>query len=81
MNSRMETGGAGGLAQNLRQRFWSRLRALKIVREPDLIRVHRHAQSCRIAPEAALVALGMLTEEQVFEIFTGERPVSAALAS
>lgn len=77
MNAMMETGGMGGLAQRLRQRFWSRLRGLKIVRESDLIRVHRHAQVSRMAPEAAIVALGLLTEEQVFEILTGERPVAA----
>ncbi len=76
MNGRMET---GGLGQRLRQTFWTRLRGLKIVRESDLIRVHRHAQAARMAPEASIVALGLLTEEQVFEILTGERP--AALAS
>ncbi len=81
MNSKMETGGAGGLAQRLRQRFWSRLRGLRLVRESELIRVHRHAQVTGMAPEASIVALGLLSEEQVFEILTGERPVAAALAS
>jgi hypothetical protein len=72
-----ESRSASTMAQKLRQRFWSRLRALKILRESELIRVYRHAQQRGIAPEEAMVALGLLTEDQVIEILTGER---AALA-
>jgi hypothetical protein len=70
-----ETRPASLMAQKLRQRFWSRLRGLKVIRESDLIRVHRHAQQQAIAPEEAIVALGMLTEDEVIGIITGERPV------
>jgi hypothetical protein len=69
---------ASTLAQKLRQRFWTRLRALKLIREPDLVRVYRHAQQHGLAPEEAMVALGLLTEDQVIEILTGERPVLAS---
>ncbi|HEV3027775.1 MAG TPA: hypothetical protein VG457_09395 [Planctomycetota bacterium] len=74
----VESRPASAMAQKLRQRFWGRLRGLKIIRESDLIRVHRHAQQRGIAPEAAIVALGMLTEDQVIAILTGERPVLAS---
>ncbi|HLY73715.1 MAG TPA: hypothetical protein VKU80_06310, partial [Planctomycetota bacterium] len=63
---------ASTVAQKLRQRFWSRLRALKILRESELIRVYRHAQQQGIPPEEAMVALGLLTEDQVLGILTGE---------
>jgi len=69
---------AGTMAQKLRQRFWSRLRGLKLIRESDLIRVHRHAQQRSIAPEEAIIVLGLLSEDQVLEILTGERPVLAS---
>jgi hypothetical protein len=68
---------ASTMAQKLRQRFWSRLRALKILRESELIRVYRHAQQQGIAPEEAMVALRLLTEDQVIEILTGERSALA----
>ncbi|HVR87532.1 MAG TPA: hypothetical protein VMU54_24615 [Planctomycetota bacterium] len=73
-----ETRPASTMAQKLRQRFWARLRGLKIIRESDLIRVHRHAQQRGVAPEEAIVALGLLTEDQVIEILTGGRPVLAS---
>ncbi len=62
----------GLMGQRLRQRFWSRLRELNLIRESELIRVHRLAQQRRMSPEEAVVALGMLTEDQVFALYTGE---------
>lgn len=59
----------------LRRRFWSRLCMLGIVHGPELVRVHRLAQARRIAPEEALVLLGMLTRDQVVEFLVGEAPV------
>ena len=58
----------------LRRRFWNRLCRAGLIRERELIRVHRVAQKERIAPEEALVATGMLTREQVVELLTNERP-------
>jgi len=72
-----EPGSASTMAQKLRQRFWSRLRVLKILRESDLIRVYHQAQRQGIAPEEAMVALGLLTEDQVIEILTGEHSALA----
>jgi hypothetical protein len=74
----VETKSASTMAQKLRQRFWSRLCALKVIRESDLIRVYRHAQQRAIAPEEAMVELGLLTEDQVIAILTGERLVQAS---
>ena len=73
----LETGAAGLMGQRLRQRFWSRLRELGIIRESELIRVHRLAQQRCMSPEEAVVALGLLTEDQVLSIFTGESRASA----
>ena len=58
----------------IRRRFWNRLCRAGLLRERDLIRVHRVAQKERIAPEEALVVTGMLTREQVQEFLTHERP-------
>ena len=63
----------------LRRRFWNRLCRLGIVRERELVRVHRLAQARRIAPEEAVVALGMLTRDQVLEFLMGERPFGFAI--
>ena len=58
----------------LRRRFWNRLCRLGIIRERELIRLHRVAQERRIAPEEAVVALGMLTQDQVVELLTCRTP-------
>ena len=68
----MDSGRAVLMRQRLRQRFWIRLRELGIIREAELIRVHRLAQQRRVTPEKAVVALGMLTEEQVVAITIGD---------
>lgn len=60
-------------AQELRQRFWTRIAHLKTVRVADLVRVHHHAQQTCSSPEESLVALGILTEDQVIELYAGER--------
>ena len=67
----MDTDRQGLLGQRLRQRFWSRLRELGLIRESELIRVHRLAQQRRMTPEEAVVALGMLTDDEVLAITTG----------
>jgi len=72
-----ETKPASASVQALRQRFWSRVCYLKSVRTADLIRVHHHAQQHCMAPEEAVVALGLLTEAQAIEILTGERELAA----
>lgn len=74
----MNTGTAGLMGQRLRQRFWTRLRDLRVIRESELIRVHRLAQQHRMTPEEALVALGLLTQEQVLAIFAGESTRASA---
>jgi len=68
----MNTGRQERMGQRLRQRFCARLRELGIIRDSELIRVHRLAQQRRMTPEEAVVALRLLTEEQVFAITTGE---------
>ena len=64
--------GAHAFGHVLRQRFLNRIRELGIVREPDLIQVHRVAQERRIAPEDAVVVLGMLTKVQVLDLLMGD---------
>jgi hypothetical protein len=64
----------------LRRRFWNRLCRLGIVRERELIGLHRVAQARRIAPEEAVVAMGMLTQDQVVELLTCEAPFGFSLA-
>lgn len=68
---------AGSMTPKLRQQFWTRVCYLKSIHSADLIRVHHHAQQNGIPAEEAIVQLGLLTEEQVIEIVTGERPVLA----
>jgi len=68
---------AGTMTKLLRQHFWSRVCYLKTIRASDLIRVHHHAQQNSIPAEEAIVELGLLTEDQVIEILTGEQPVLA----
>ena len=58
----------------MRRRFWNRLCRLGIVRERELIRLHRLAQARRIPPEEAVVAAGMLTRDQAAEFLTGDAP-------
>ena len=58
----------------LRRRFWGRLAAFGIIRPTQLIRIHRVAQDRGIAPEEAVVALGMLTRDQVVEFLIGDAP-------
>jgi hypothetical protein len=58
----------------LRRRFWNRLCRLGIIRQQELIGIHQLAQKERIAPEEAVVALGVLTRDQVVEFLTGESP-------
>ena len=62
-----------------RRRFLNRLCALGIVRERELVELHRVAQSRRIAPEEAVVALGLLTSDQAAELLAGERPFGFAM--
>ena len=69
----------GTIDAQSRRRFLNRLCALGIVRERELIEVHRVAQSRRITPEAAIVVLGMLTGDQAAELLAGERPFGFAL--
>jgi len=73
----METNGSTD--PRSRRRFLNRLCALGIVRERELVEVHRVAQSRRIAPEEAVVVLGMLTRPQVVELLAQERPFGFAL--
>ncbi len=65
------------MTQKLRQQFWTRVCYLKSIHAADLIRVHHHAQQNGIPAEEAIVELGLLTEEQVIEMVTGERPIFA----
>jgi len=73
-----ETKTAGTMTPKLRQAFWSRVCYLKTIRAADLIRVHHHAQQHGIPAEEAIVELGLLTEDQVIEFVTGERPLLAS---
>jgi hypothetical protein len=45
--------------------LWNRLRGSGILHEADLIHIYRIAQQSGIAPEAAALALGILTEKQL----------------
>ena len=69
-----DTNGPVAIDPSVRRRFWNRLRQFGLLGERDLIRVHQVAQRRRIAPEEAVVALGMLTRDQVVEFLTGESP-------
>lgn len=70
----MDTNTPPALDATMRRRFWNRLSHAGLIRQRELIRVHRVAQQERIAPEEAVVALGMLTREQAVELLTEERP-------
>jgi hypothetical protein len=58
---------AGSEASKTRARggLWSRIRALGLIRESQLIRVHWIAQKEGLDPLEAAVALGVLTEDQI----------------
>ncbi|HLY11178.1 MAG TPA: hypothetical protein VKW04_17895 [Planctomycetota bacterium] len=77
----LQTTAAGSMVQQLRQRFWMRLRSQRIIRASELIRVHRYAQQRCLSPEEAIVALGLMTEAEVINLLTRERHEGAALAS
>lgn len=67
------------LDRNQRRRFWARLCRMGIVRERELVRVHQVAQARRMAPEAALVELGILTAEQAVALLTEESPFGLSM--
>jgi hypothetical protein len=69
-----ESKGLFALDPGQRRRFWARLCRMGIVRERELVGVHRVAQERRIPPEAALVATGILTAEQAAEFLNGDAP-------
>lgn len=62
-----------------RRRFWARLCRMEILRERELVRVHQVAQSRRIPPEGAVVALGILTAEQAVALLTEESPFGISM--
>ncbi len=68
----------------LRQQFINRLRERGIISGPELIRVHRIAQELRIAPEDAVVILGLMSADEVLDLLTegatGVAPVEFARA-
>jgi len=51
--------------RRVRQGLWSRILALRLIREPQLILVHWIAQNAGVDPLKAAVALGVLTEDQI----------------
>ena len=62
-----------------RRRFWSRLCRMGIVRERELVGIHQFAQSRRIAPEAAVVAMGILTADQAAQFLSTESPFGLSM--
>ncbi len=64
MNDTTSGAGAAGRPKAPRS-LWNRLRGSGILQEADLIRIYRIAQQSGIAPEAAALALGILTEKQL----------------
>jgi hypothetical protein len=70
----VESSGPVAVDPRIRRRFWLRLSRLGIIRQQELIGIHQLAQKERISPEEAVVALGMLTRDQVVEFLTGESP-------
>lgn len=62
-----------------RRRFWNRLCRMGIVRERELVQVHRYAQARRIAPEGAVVAMGLLTADQAAEFLNGGTPMGLSM--
>lgn len=71
--------GLFALDPDRRRRFWNRLCRMGIVGERELVRVHRYAQSRRIAPEGAVVAMGILTPDQAVEFLNGESPFGLSM--
>jgi len=67
------------LDREQRRRFWARLCRMGIIRERELVRAHQLAQSRRISPESALVALGILTPEQAVTLLTEELPFGLSM--
>ena len=67
------------LDRNQRRRFWARVCRMGIVRERELVRVHMLAQARRMAPEGALVKLGILTAEQAVALLTEESPFGLSM--
>ena len=67
------------LDQDQRRRFWNRLCGMGIVRERELVRIHQFAQARRIAPEGAVVAMGILTATQAAELLSGESPFGLSM--
>ena len=67
------------LDQEQRRRFWARLCRMGIVRERELVRAHQVAQARRIPPEGALVALGILTAEQVVALLNEVSPFGLSM--
>jgi hypothetical protein len=62
-----------------RRRFWNRLCRMGIVRERELVGIHRFAQSRGIAPEGAVVAMGILTADQVAEFLSHTAPFGLSM--
>lgn len=62
-----------------RRRFWTRVCRMGIVRQRELIRVHLLAQTRRISPEGALVALGILTAEQAATLLNDSTPFGLSM--
>jgi hypothetical protein len=57
--------GSEASKSRVRGGIWSRIRALGLIRESQLIRVHWIAQKEGVDPLEAAVALGVLTENQI----------------
>jgi hypothetical protein len=64
-----------------RRRFWNRLCRMGLVRERELVRIHRLAQSRRIPPEGAVVAMGILSADQAAELLSTESPFGLSMES
>jgi hypothetical protein len=62
-----------------RRRFWNRLCRMGLVRERELVRIHLYAQTRRIAPEGAVVEMGILTADQVAEFLSTESPFGLSM--
>jgi hypothetical protein len=71
--------GIFSLDPDQRRRFWNRLCRMGLIRERELVRIHQFAQSRRMAPEGAVVAMGILTADQAAEILTGEAPFGLSM--
>jgi hypothetical protein len=66
------------VAQMRRPQFWSRVCSRGEIGAGGLIRVHQHALRKGIPTDEAVVALGMLTEDQVVEIHAGGEQLRAS---